>query len=52
VEKLKGLLKSLGISPERLEMYNISAAMGPQWAENCRNFTQRIKELGPSPVRT
>ena len=49
---MKKLLSSLGISPERLEMYNISAAMGPQWAENCRSFTEKIRDLGPSPVGT
>ena len=50
VEYLKSLLESLDISPERLEMYHLSAAMGPQWAENCRIFTKKIKALGPSPI--
>lgn len=31
-------------------MYNLSAAMGPRWAEICNEFTQQIKELGPSPI--
>jgi len=31
-------------------MYNLSAAMGPRWAEICTEFTDRIKELGPSPI--
>jgi F420-non-reducing hydrogenase iron-sulfur subunit len=31
-------------------MYNLSAAMGPRWAEICIEFTEKIKQLGPSPV--
>jgi len=31
-------------------MYNLSAAMGPKWAEICTEFTERIRTLGPSPV--
>jgi len=41
----------VGIDSERLEMFNLSAAMGPRWAEICRTFTDKIRNLGPSPVR-
>jgi len=51
VKHIKKLLLNVGIDPERLEMFNLSAAMGPRWAEICRDFTERIKQLGPSPVR-
>lgn len=47
---MKKLLKNLGIDPARLEMYNLSAAMGPKWAELCTEFTERIRALGPSPI--
>jgi len=47
---VKKLLKNLGIDPVRLEMYNLSAAMGPKWAELCTEFTERIRALGPSPI--
>ena len=47
---MKKLLKNLGIDPARLEMYNLSAAMGPKWAELCTEFTERIRTLGPSPI--
>ncbi len=39
------------IAAERVEMYHLSAAMGFRWAEICEEFTGRIRELGPSPVR-
>jgi coenzyme F420-reducing hydrogenase delta subunit len=50
VKYAKKLLAKVGIDPARLEMYNLSAAMGPRWAEICTEFTERIRELGPSPV--
>lgn len=31
-------------------MYNLSAAMGPRWAEICTEFTEKIRALGPSPI--
>jgi coenzyme F420-reducing hydrogenase delta subunit len=43
-------LEEVGIDPARVEMYNLSAAEGPRWAEICTEFTARIKTLGPSPV--
>lgn len=50
VNYTKKLLEEIGLEPERLEMYNMSAAMGPRFAEVAQEFTDRIKELGPSPL--
>jgi coenzyme F420-reducing hydrogenase delta subunit len=50
VNYVKSVLETLGIEPERIEMFNMSAGEGPRFAEVAREFTQRIKELGPSPV--
>jgi coenzyme F420-reducing hydrogenase delta subunit len=47
---VKKLLATLGIDPARLEMYNLSAAMGPKWAQMCTEFTERMRALGPAPV--
>ena len=49
---VKSILKDLGINPGRVEMYNMSAADGPRFVAVAREFTARIKALGPSPVRT
>jgi coenzyme F420-reducing hydrogenase delta subunit len=43
-------LPKVGVDPERLEMFNLSAAQGPRWAEICTDFTARIRGLGPSPI--
>lgn len=50
MKRLQGLLRSVGINPERLHFYNLSAAMGPRWAEICNEFTEKINKLGPSPI--
>ena len=51
VTYVKDILKSLGIEEERLDMYNLSSAMGQQFAEITAEVTEKIKELGPSPVK-
>jgi coenzyme F420-reducing hydrogenase delta subunit len=50
VERVKKILSDLGLEAERVEMYNLSAAQGPRFAEIAREMTERIKGLGPSPV--
>ena len=52
VARVKKILTDLGIEPERVEMYNLSAAQGPRFAEIAREMTERIRAMGPSPVRT
>jgi len=52
VNYVKKVLETLGLEPERVEMYNMSAAEGPRFAEVANEFTERIRELGPSPVRS
>ena len=51
INYVKTLLEELGIEPERVEMYNMSSAMGAKFAEVATEFTKRIKELGPNPVK-
>ena len=48
----KKLLEEVGISGERVEMYNLSAAEGARFAQIAREMTDRIRALGPSPIRT
>lgn len=50
VNYTKRLIAEVGLEPERLEMFNMSAAMGPTFAEVAREFTERIRKLGPSPL--
>ncbi|MGD9506912.1 MAG: hydrogenase iron-sulfur subunit [Syntrophobacteraceae bacterium] len=47
VAYVKELLANIGMNPERVELYYNSSAMGPQFAQCCRDFTDRIRALGP-----
>ena len=51
VQYVKKALEELGIEPERVEMFNLSAGEGPRFAEIALEMANRIKQLGPSPVR-
>jgi coenzyme F420-reducing hydrogenase delta subunit len=47
---VKKTLKEIGMEPERVEMYNLSSAQGPRFAEIASEMTERTRQLGPSPV--
>lgn len=51
VDHVKSLLEEIGVEPERVEMYNMSSAMGAEFARVATEFTDRIKQLGPNPVK-
>ncbi|MCL5104940.1 MAG: hydrogenase iron-sulfur subunit [Armatimonadetes bacterium] len=51
VATAKQVLTEAGIEGERLEMFNLSSAMGGAFAEIVQTMTERIKKLGPSPLR-
>ncbi len=50
VAYVKRLLAEVQVEPERLDMFNLSSAMGGRFAEIVEEMTQRIKELGPAHV--
>ena len=51
VNYAKTLLQEVGIEPERLEMYNLSAAQGQRFAAIANEMADRIRALGPSPIK-
>jgi coenzyme F420-reducing hydrogenase delta subunit len=51
VQYVKQTLEELGLEPERVEMFNLSAGEGPRFAEIALEMVDRIKQLGPSPVK-
>ncbi len=48
---LQKILENLALEPERLTLRWVSASEGPRYSKVTREFTEKIKELGPSPVR-
>jgi len=51
VEMTKELLDVLGVDSRRLRLEWISAGEGSKFAETMQNFTEQLKELGPSPLK-
>ena len=47
---VKKILEAAGVEPERVEMFNLSSAMGPRFAEIAQEMTEQIRSLGPTPV--
>ncbi len=52
MEQLKEMLSKSGIDPRRLRLEWVSASEGNKFAELVTEFTNEIKALGPSPIRT
>lgn len=52
VQYTKKILDEIGIGGERLEMYNIAASDGPRFSHAAREMDEKIRALGPSPIRT
>lgn len=51
IERAKKLLDEIGIGGQRLEMYFVSGGMGETFARVAREMTERIRALGPNPLR-
>ena len=50
VRYAKQLLDDIGVGGDRLEMFNLSSSEGPRFAQIAVEMTERIRNLGPSPV--
>jgi coenzyme F420-reducing hydrogenase delta subunit len=51
VEYIQKLLEEIGLNSQRLQMINISSAMGNEFAHAAEELTQQIIELGPNPLK-
>ncbi|WP_299978103.1 hydrogenase iron-sulfur subunit [Desulfobacula sp.] len=51
VEQVQKYLTDLGWEKDRVAMINMSAGMGEFFASTALEFTQNIKQLGPSPIK-
>ena len=51
VAQAKKILDTIGIGGERVRMYNLSSSDGPRFAEYAVEMTDKIKELGPNPLK-
>jgi coenzyme F420-reducing hydrogenase delta subunit len=51
VEHAQKLLEEIGLQGRRLQMINVSAAMGGQFAWSAAELTEEIRLMGPNPLR-
>jgi F420-non-reducing hydrogenase iron-sulfur subunit len=51
VDYVREILDQVGIGGERIAMYNLSAGQGPRFAEIAREMTEKVRQLGPNPIR-
>ena len=51
VEQAQKILETVGVGGERAQMYNLSSSEGPRFAQYATEFTEKIKKLGPNPIR-
>ena len=51
VHRAKEILDKVGLGGERVGMFNLSSGMGGRFAEIVTEMTNKILELGPSPIR-
>lgn len=51
VARVQALLEEIGMDGRRVEMITMSAGMGERFALTAVEFTEKIRQLGPSPVR-
>ena len=51
VAQAKKVLDTVGIGAERVQMYNLSSSEGPRFARFAEEMADRIRALGPNPVR-
>ena len=51
VDYVKKILNDIEWSGERVEMITMSAGMGERFAQTASEFTEKIRQLGPNPIK-
>ncbi|OEU63206.1 MAG: F420-nonreducing hydrogenase [Desulfobacterales bacterium S5133MH16] len=51
VEQVQKILDTIGIGGERAQMYNLSSGEGPRFAQFAIEMDERIRKLGPNPMK-
>jgi len=51
VEQARAILDKIGVGGERVQMFNLSSGEGPRFAEYAVEMTDKIKKMGPNPIK-
>jgi len=52
VEEAQRILDSIKIGGERVQMFNLSSSEAPLFVKVISEMTEKIKEMGPNPIKT
>jgi F420-non-reducing hydrogenase iron-sulfur subunit len=52
VESARDILDKVGVGGDRVQMYNLSSGEGPRFAEIAVEMNEKIRSLGPNPIKT
>ena len=51
VQKAKQILKSVGLEEQRLDMFFMSGGQGQEFADKASEMTEKVRALGPNPLK-
>ena len=51
VAQVQKILDTIGVGGERVQMYNLSSSEGPRFAQYAVEMDERIRNLGPNPIK-
>jgi F420-non-reducing hydrogenase iron-sulfur subunit len=51
VEYVKKILSEIGLEPDRVQMFNMSAAMAGEFARVAQEMTEQVENLGQNRLR-
>ena len=51
VDQARVILDNVGVGGDRVKMFNLSSGEGPRFAEYAVEMTEKIKEMGPNPIK-
>ncbi len=51
VEQVQKILDTINIGGERAQMYNLSSSEGPRFAQIAVEMDEKIRKLGPNPIK-
>ena len=51
VEKTREMLDEIGLGADRLKMYFMSGGQGLSFADAAKEMTEKVREMGPNPLK-
>ena len=52
IKHLQLLLDTIGVNPNRVQMFNVSAAMAAEFIKHTKTMTDQLKEIGHNPLKS